>query len=246
MRLTAPDYHDPAGAIHQASALIASGATLHRVQKDIRPDCINIPNGVDVNLFKPQASSWREKNKIGSSEFIVLFVARFQRVKNHAMLVEAFASFSARISARLVLAGSGPLEQETKSLVKRLGIIDRVLFLGETSFAVLPEIYASADVKVISSDYESFCFAALEAMATELPVITTDTDWVPKLIERDRGGKTGPIGDASAMAEALTWMLQHPDERRAMGLWNRQKVLAHFTWTNSAQKLKMVYQQLLS
>ena len=95
MRLTAPDYHDPAGAIHQASALIASGATLHRVQKDIRPDCINIPNGVDVNLFKPQASSWREKNKIGSSEFIVLFVARFQRVKNHAMLVEAFASFSA-------------------------------------------------------------------------------------------------------------------------------------------------------
>ena len=244
MRLTAPDYHDPTGALQKADALIASGATLQSVQKNVRSDCVDISNGVDVDVFRPHATTWRQRHGISADAFVVLFVARFQRVKNHRMLLQAFSGFIKKCpSACLVLAGSGPLEDEMKAQSKNLGIENKTHFLGETPFEGLPDIYAAADMKVISSDYESFCFAALEAMATGLPLVVTDTDWVPNLIGRDKGGIVVPIGDAEAMMRGMMWIHEHAEERQRMGLWNRAQVETNFTWTNSAKKLKAVYEQ---
>lgn len=82
----------------------------------------------------------------------------------------------------LQLAGSGPLRGRVEELARSLGVAKQVRFLGEVPYEQLPAIYAAADLKVISSEYESFCFAAIEAMASGLPVVTTDCGWVPKLI----------------------------------------------------------------
>jgi glycosyltransferase involved in cell wall biosynthesis len=247
MRLTAPDYHDPYGAVNAADAIIASGATLMKAQTRIRRECVNIPNGVDTDMFRPHASDFRHHHGIPASTFLVLFVARFQGVKNHKMLLHAFALFSARRpDSILLLAGSGPLEETIRAVCAELGLTNRVRFLGETPFDQLPAIYAAADLKVISSDYESFCFAALEAMATELPLVVTDTDWVPRLIDQNQGGRVVARGNAERFAGAMLELAGNPLLRKQMGEWNRKHVLERFDWQSSARKLLSLYEKILT
>ncbi len=195
MRLTAPNYHDPRGGVSLADALIASGSSIERLKERGHATVTNIPNAVDADLFRPQPSDFRKRNGIAADEFVALYVARFQAFKNHAMLLDAFACFAKeRPASRLVLVGSGPLRERTEQQAAELGIADRVLFLGEVPYREVPGVYAAADVMAISSDYESFCFAAIEAMATALPVLTTDCAWVPRLVA-DGAGEVVPVGE---------------------------------------------------
>ena len=245
MRMTAPDYYDAGGALHQADAVIASGATMEKL-KGARADCVDIPNGVDAELFQPHASVFRKSIGIPEEDFVILFVGRFQAVKNHAMLVDAFARLLPQCPrARLVLAGSGPLEGRIRARCRAAGIARRVMFLGEVPFRDLPDVYAAADLKVITSDYESFCFAALEAMATALPRVVTDTDWVPKLIGRGEGGLVVKRNDANELAEALASLMDDAPRRAAMGRRNRETVVREYQWKNSAARLAGLYRDLL-
>lgn len=245
MRLTAPNYFDPRGGMESADALIASGTSIERLKERGLEHVVDIPNAVDADLFRPQPSDFRNQRGIGADEFVALYVARFQAFKNHRMLVEAFARFvKDHPAARLVLAGSGPLRERTERQVAELGLADRVLFLGEVPFSELPAIYAAADVKVISSDYESFCFAAIEAMSAGLPVLTTDCAWVPRLVA-DGAGMVVPVGDAEAFACALKRFADNPALRQRMGAAGRDLVLSRHTWPASAAKLMELYRRLL-
>lgn len=186
LRLTAPDYHDPRNGIACAEAVLASGTTLRHLVK-VRPDALDVPNAVDTDFFQPRPSDFRGRHGLPAEAIVFLLVARFQAVKDHAMLVRAFARLARQEPrARLVLAGSGPLERAVRRQCRREGVGDRVLFLGEVEYGDLPSVYAGADIKVISSFYESFCFAALEAMSMGLPLVVTDTEWVPGLIGDER------------------------------------------------------------
>lgn len=244
MRLTAPNYYDPRGGVPLADGLIASGTSIAKLRERGHAAVVDIPNAVDANLFCPQTSDFRKNNGIGMDEFVALYVARFQAFKNHAMLLDAFARFAkARPASRLVLAGSGPLRERTEQQAGELGIAGQVLFLGDVPYGELPGIYAAADVKVISSDYESFCFAAIEAMSTGLPVLTTDCAWVPHLVS-DGAGVVVPVGDADAFAAGLRRLADNPALRQRMGATGRQQVLERHTWPASAEKLMAYYQDV--
>ncbi len=271
MRVTAPNVYDPTGGTQKADAVIASGTSIAKYHAGPRPDCVEVPNGVDVTRFRPQVTDFRASHGIGADEFVILYVARFQAFKNHAMLVEAFRQFRVKLltgtRVRLVLAGSGPLRERVEAQAAEAGVRDQILFLGEIMFADLPSIYAASDLMAISSDYESFCFAAIEAMATGLSVVSTDCGWVPKLMGRsmdDRqgamddkqspighgpssitpGGWITPVGDAPAFAAALHEAWERPDVRAAKGRANRQAAEDRHTWTASARKLLELYQRL--
>jgi len=273
MRLTAPNYYDPRGGVPLADALIASGTTIEKLRArgaddtevvhphgeqsrldgilegraPSRPDglrVVDIPNAVDAELFRPQPSDFRKKHGIGRDEFVALYVARFQAFKNHAMLLEAFAEFAkGHPDSRLVLAGSGPLRERCEQQARDLGITGNVLFLGEVPYGELPGVYAAADAKVISSDYESFCFAAIEAMSAGLPVLTTDCAWVPRLVS-DGAGMVVPAGAAAAFAAGLKKLADNPALRQRMGAAGRQQVLKRHTWPASAEKLMALYGRL--
>jgi len=244
MRVTAPNVYDPRGGMKRADAVIASGTSVEKLRAGDRSDCAEVPNGVDTDVFRPRASSFRIDAGLARDAVVLLYVARFQAFKNHALLLRAFALVKdARPDAVLVLAGSGPLEGRMKALAGDLGLGDRVRFLGEVPFGRLPEIYAAADIKVISSDYESFCFAAIEAMASGLPIVTTDCGWVPKLIQYG-GGMVVPVGDAAALAGALCELAGDGTGRQEMGRRNRDRAVGHHGWPSSARLLLGVYESL--
>ncbi len=284
MRLTAPDFYDPVDGLTKADAVIASGDTMRRVREKLRPDCHDIPNGVDVERFRvsgfrfqekagdrrPQTSEFRQNNKIPPTDIVITHVARFQSVKNHAMLIDAFAILLKTVpNAWLVLAGSGPLRGEIEERCREVGMENNVIFLGEVRHADLPAIYDASDINVMPSDYESFCFAVLEGMASGLPHVVTDTNWVPGLlggniqhstfnkqqstssvsyqskIRTVPGGLVTPIGDAATFAEALLMLARDAGLRRSMGSWNRDRVVRDFTWDASARKLVDVYRNLV-
>lgn len=244
MRLTAPNYYDPRGGVPQADALIASGTSIQKLRERGHADVVDVPNAVDEDLFRPQPSDFRQRHGIGRDEFVALYVARFQAFKNHAVLLDAFARFVREYpAARLVLAGSGPLRTACGRRAAELGLGEKVLFLGETPYGELPAVYAAADAKVISSDYESFCFAAIEAMSTGLPVLTTDCAWVPRLVA-DGAGLVVPAGDVAALAAGLKKLAENPALRRRLGATGRQQVLERHTWPASADTLRHLYRKL--
>ncbi len=244
MRLTAPNYYDPRGGVERADALIASGTSIERLKERGLGRVVDVSNAVDADLFRPQPSDFRKTHGIGADEFVALYVARFQAFKNHALLLDAFARLAQdHPASRLVLAGSGPLRERTEERAAELGLSDKLLFLGEVPYEQLPGVYAAADVKVISSDYESFCFAAIEAMSAGLTVLTTDCAWVPRLVS-DGAGIVVPVGDAEAFAAALKRLAGNPALRQRMGAAGRQHVLERHTWPASAEKLLKLYQDL--
>lgn len=144
------------------------------------------------------------------------------------------------------MAGSGPHERNVRAFSRALHISDRVHFLGEVPFEWLPDLYATCDIKVIASDFESFSFAALEAMASGLPLVTTDNGWVPILLDGDEGGIVTPVGDDRALSEAMSALARNPALRKRMGRRNRDLAVARYGWGPSAKKLFECYKNLLS
>ncbi|NCD35317.1 MAG: glycosyltransferase family 1 protein [Spartobacteria bacterium] len=268
MRLTGPNYDDFGGAVRRADGIIASGTSIATVMKRERPDAVNVPNCVDSGRFKSQESDFRRIHRIGKDELVMLYVARLQGFKDHETLVRSLAEVvKERATVRLVLAGSGHTRKDVELLIDELGLRDHVLILGETEYDQLPKVCAAADVAVISSVYESFCFAALEAMATALPVVTTDNGWVPQLLGRGAmpeeaflpgyeepddevtelaGGLVVPKGNPGRMAEAVLQLADDVEMREKMGQRNRDEVVQKYNWGKSASILEKLYEEILT
>ena len=133
--------------------------------------------------------------------------------KNHALLIRSFASLP-RSDARLMILGEGALRAELAQLAMSLGILDRVVMPG---FASDPwPYYASADLFVLSSDYEGFANVVAEALQAGLPVVSTDCPHGPReILDGGRFGKLVPVGNVSSLADAIAAALvETPDKER--------------------------------
>ncbi|MEO7277720.1 MAG: glycosyltransferase [Sphingomicrobium sp.] len=138
----------------------------------------------------------------------ILNVGGFRRQKNQRLLLEAFARLKAR-DARLIVLGEGPLRDEIVGDIARLGLGGRVAMPGFTRDPW--PFYKSADLFVLSSDYEGFGNVIVEALAADLPVVSTDCPSGPAEILG--GGKYGaltPCGDVEALAAAIDHALTQP------------------------------------
>jgi glycosyltransferase involved in cell wall biosynthesis len=139
----------------------------------------------------------------------ILTVGQLKAEKNHALLLRAMAELP-RDDAKLMILGEGPLYDELQKLAKAIGISDRVIMPG---FVLDPTpYYESADLFVLSSDYEGFGLVLVEALLAGLPIVSTDCPTGPREILA--GGAYGtlvPCGDSSALAAAIGEALDRPN-----------------------------------
>ncbi|MCR6496044.1 glycosyltransferase [Thermomonas sp. S9] len=144
----------------------------------------------------------------------ILTVGSLKPVKNHALLLQAFAVLP-RSEARLMLLGQGQDEVALRVLAAELGIADRVIFAG---FHLDPSpFYATADLFVLSSDHEGFGNVIVEALSFGLPVVSTDCPSGPaEILQGGRYGHLVPVGDAQALAHAMDEALDTPADRAAL------------------------------
>jgi glycosyltransferase involved in cell wall biosynthesis len=145
----------------------------------------------------------------------ILTVGSLKEQKNHKLLIRSFARLLRTKPARLMILGEGDQRGPLAELAEAEGVGDRVLMPG---FAADPwPYYASADLFVLSSDYEGFGLVLVEAMRCGLPVVSTDCEAGPREILADGAyGRLVPCGDVEALAAAMLDALESPVDAKAL------------------------------
>jgi N-acetyl-alpha-D-glucosaminyl L-malate synthase BshA len=127
-----------------------------------------------------------------------MHVSNFRPVKRVPDIIRAFAKIVPQVPAVLVLAGDGPQRPEVEAEVERLGLGERVRFLGKVD--AVAELLRSADLFLLPSASESFGLSALEAMACGVPVVGTEVGGLREVVRNGETGALVPVGDVDALA----------------------------------------------
>lgn len=172
-----------------------------------------IPNFVDLERFRPGGDAGVRNSLARPDEALLVHVSNFRPVKRVGDTVRLLAELSKTTPARLVLVGDGPERPLAEETARSLGVTDRVTFLGEQSD--IEGVLAAADLFLLPSESESFGLAALEAMASGVPVIGTRTGGLPELVEDGVSGHLCGVGEWPCMAKFAAGLLGDGDRLAA-------------------------------
>ena len=215
-------------------------------------DVRQIYNGVDQMAFHPRDGIRPDLAPAGfvpAEGFVLGTVGRLAEVKDQSTLVEAFALLvterpEARARLRLVLVGDGPLYPKLREKVESLGIADLVWMTGDRTD--VPDLLRLMDIFVLPSLAEGISNTILEAMATRLPVIATQTGGNPELVEDGDNGLLVPVGDVQALSNAIEKMVADPALVSRMGSRGYAKVSEKFNWAHTVKEYLGVYDGVLA
>jgi len=200
-----------------------------------------IPNGIDLpplNVRSPLPTEWESEGVKAA------MVANFIGYKGHRGVLHAVAQVvKHHPSFRLVLIGDGPERAALTNLTRELALSDNVIFGGMRKAAA--RLLTAFDFTILGSSEEGFPNALMESMASAVPVVSTSVGGVPELVEDGVHGLLVPYGELSAMAGAITWMIEHPLERRRMGEAARRRIAEHFSTEQMVTSTQAVYEELL-
>jgi glycosyltransferase involved in cell wall biosynthesis len=204
-----------------------------------------VPNGVDINRFRPDARARfevRSELKLHDDCFVWLAVGRFDYAKDYSNLLHAFAQLSHE-DAFLLIAGQGPLKSRMESLAHQLGIAQKVLFLGIRQD--VPRLMNAADGYVMSSFYEGLPMVLLEASASGLPIVATDVGGNRELVLNGQTGYLVSPRDAEALSAAMRRLMNMPVEsRNQLGVRGRERVLALYSLDRVVDQWEQLYVNL--
>lgn len=196
-----------------------------------------IPNFVNTSEFRRDRHPCHRDALASPDEKILMHVSNFRPVKRVTDVVQVFARVAQRIPARLILVGDGPERPRAAESAERLGVSDRVTFLGKHSSVA--DLLACADLFLLPSESESFGLAALEAMACGVPVIATRVGGVPEVVPEGRAGRLAAVGDIDGMAEAAVELLTDRERWREASAAGRSAAVERF----SAERIVPVYER---
>ncbi|MFL5806791.1 MAG: glycosyltransferase family 4 protein [Roseiflexaceae bacterium] len=223
-------------------------------------------NGFDELTFRPLPPSPALRARLAPDGApLLLYVGRLVTFKGLDHLLDAVALLSVvrrpssvvegngrrtmdnRLPPRLLLAGDGPHRAGLERRARALGIADRVTFLGPIANTELPRYHAASDVFVVpSTDHETFCIAACEAMACARPVVAARTGGLPEVVRDGETGYLAPPADAHALAERIGALLDDVALRERMGAAGRAWALEMFTWERVVERVLGCYERALA
>lgn len=192
-----------------------------------------IPPSTDVDRFRPRTQP--------TSRFDVVAVGSLTDTKRFSDLIDAISVLrDHHPSIRVGIAGSGPLLRPLQTQARRLGVDDRVVFLGQVT--AIEDVYAGATAFVLPSRWEGLPISMLDAMASGLPPIVTDVGEISTLVRHGQNGLLFTVGDVSALAQHLDSVLADRELASELGGRARADVVAR----HSVKAVSAVYRTLLS
>ncbi len=165
-----------------------------QVQKDIEV----IPNFVDIDRFKKQKKDHFKTAICPEGERLLVHTSNFRKVKRVQDVIKVFSKVREVIPAKLLLVGDGPERFPMEELCREMGQCEDIRFLGKLE--AVEEVLSVSDLFLMTSEKESFGLAALEAMACEVPVVSTNAGGLPELNLHGQSGYMCNIGDIEDMA----------------------------------------------
>ncbi len=186
-----------------------------------------IPNFIDTEVYDPAKEPCYRSTLAEEGEKIVMHVSNFRPVKRVVDVVEIFARIAAEIPSRLIMVGDGPDRPRAQERARALDIGHRVVFLGKHDS--VEELLPCADLFLLPSGSESFGLAALEAMASGVPVIASSIGGVPELLPHGEAGYVYPVGDVEGMSKGALQILGDPSLQRSLGEAGRSIAVERFS-----------------
>jgi len=215
-----------------AAVCIGASSAIGEYFKEI--GCKNvevIPNGVNLERYR----ALERKPHTG---FVVITVARLERVKGIEYLIKSISIIKSQIpNLTCLIIGDGSERKNLENLVERLGLKERVKFLGEIPNEKIPEHLAGADCFVLPSLREGFGIVILEAQAAGIPVIGTKVGGILDLIEDGKTGLLVEPKNPQAIADAIGKIYS--------GLKFTQISLEKYNWQNIAERVYQIYQRIV-
>ena len=201
-----------------------------------------IPNFVDPDRFKRHESAYCQM--FGNpSEKVLCHVSNFRPVKRIMDVIEIFERVVKKIPSRLLMVGDGPDRSKAEAYCREHGLRKSVFFLGNVPN--LEEVIAASHLFVLPSETESFGMAALEALASEVPVIATKTGGLPEVVADGETGYLLPVGDVEGMAARAIEILSDDSLQRRMGIAGRALAIERFDENKIVPRYRELYQRVL-
>jgi len=207
-------------------------------------------NGVDAHKFE---FDWTEKDRKAHraklalpTEKIVMFVGRFVREKGIQVLLNAASVILAQEPHTKFLIVGGGHRERLEKFVNWAGLTDKVLFTGFMANRSLHMLYRCADVAVFPSLYEPFGIVALEAMAADAAVVTSDAGGLKEVVIHDKTGTTSFTNDPESLAWAILHVLRDPKRAEKLKVAAKARLKTDFEWAGLADQTIEVYQRVWS
>ncbi|SDQ87972.1 sugar transferase, PEP-CTERM/EpsH1 system associated [Pseudoxanthomonas sp. CF385] len=205
---------------------------------------LSVPNGIRLDRFKPADTAGRQAlaTELGwpAGSRIIGTVGRLQPVKDHALLLRAFAKVRMQVpEAVLAVVGDGPLRAALETQAEQAGISDAVRFMGDRHD--VPRLLTGMDVFALSSASEGYSIALLEACAAGLPIVATDVGGNREIVRDGVNGRLVPAADVAALATALIALLRGGDEAGRMGRAGQSWAQAEASFRTMAERYHGLY-----
>lgn len=199
-------------SINQSDGVTAVSESLKQQTLEgfhITTDIKVIYNFIDFSKFSKKPRDYFKKAIAPNGEFLLAHTSNFRKVKRVEDVLSVFNIVSKKLPSKLLLIGDGPERINIEKQCREMDLCDKVVFLGKLE--PIEEILSVCDLFLLTSESESFGLAALEAMACEVPVISSNSGGLPELNINGETGYTSNVGDVEEMAANALKILSSPE-----------------------------------
>ncbi|WP_417444730.1 N-acetyl-alpha-D-glucosaminyl L-malate synthase BshA [Joostella sp.] len=175
---------------------------------DIKKKIHVIPNFIDVSKYNHPFTDCQRGMMAQDNERIITHISNFRKVKRIPDVINIFYGIQKEVPAKLIMVGEGPERESAEDLCDKLGIGNKVVFLGNSN--EVDKILCFSDLFLLPSETESFGLAALEAMVNEVPVISSNTGGIPEVNKEGYSGYLSNVGDVESMTTNAIKILKDP------------------------------------
>jgi N-acetyl-alpha-D-glucosaminyl L-malate synthase BshA len=228
--------------IENSTIVTAVSDSLKRETEEIfspKIEIRRIHNFVDASLFRKQHGPCHRSSFAKEGQVVYMHSSNFRPVKRVEDVVRIFARTVEKVDGVLVMIGEGPTQRAARELAQKLGVLDRVRFLGNQMDVA--GLMGCGDVFLLPSQTESFGLAPLEAMASEMPVVASDAGGIPEVVTHGEVGFLAPVGDVEAMAAHAIELGLSAELRERMGRAGRVRAETVFPASKAADEYEAAY-----
>ncbi|MCF8274859.1 MAG: N-acetyl-alpha-D-glucosaminyl L-malate synthase BshA [Flavobacteriaceae bacterium] len=210
---------------------------------DIRKEISVVPNFIDLDKYSNEFSGCQRVMMAKEEERIITHISNLRPVKRVKDVISIFYNIQKEIPAKLMLVGEGPEREYIELQCQKLGILDKVIFFGKSN--EIDKILCYSDLFLLPSETESFGLAALEAMASSVAVISSNTGGIPEVNIHGVSGFLSNVGDVDDMTKNALYILK--DKKRLETFKkNARKEALKFDLHQIVPQYEAIYQDTLS
>lgn len=202
-----------------------------------------VTNFIDVNKFKKEFTDCQRGMMAKKEERIVTHISNFRKVKRIVDVIKVFNSIHKQIPAKLMMVGEGPEKEKAENLCQSLGILEKVVFLGNSN--EIDRILCFSDLFLLPSETESFGLSALEAMASGVPVVSSNTGGIPEVNKHGFSGYLANVGDIESMSRYALDILKDTQTLNSFKI-NAKEQARKFDTSKIVSQYEAIYKETLS